>query len=255
MIFEKLNNLEGKVAVITGGAGQVGYATAIRLAEQKCRVIILTRKETIELQEKINLLQNKELKHFYIISDITDTNSLKYAAEKVKIKAKRCDILINSAGINKPIKSFNLEELTDEIFDNIVITNLRGVYSTIKIFFPLLKESNDGLIINISSTAAERASDNNLAYSASKAGLNHLTKCLSRVLAPNVRIMGIVPGFMSKKTGGKLTDNNMQEKILQLIPLKRIGCADDIANTIVSCAMNIRFATGNIIVVDGGRTI
>jgi len=254
MIFEKLNNLESKVAVITGGAGQVGYATAIRLAEQKCRVIILTRKETIELQEKINLLPNKELKHFYIISDITDTNSLKYAAEKVKIKAKRCDILINSAGINKSIKSFNLEELTDEIFDNIVITNLRGVYSTIKTFVPILKESNDGLIINISSTAAERSSENNLAYSASKAGLNHLTKCLSRVLAPNIRIIGIVSGYMKKRTSGLIKEENMDEKMSQLIPLKRIGDGDDIANTIISYATNIRLATGNIVVIDGGKT-
>jgi len=254
MMFSKLNNLEGKVAVITGGAGQIGYATAIRLAEQKCRVVILTRNETEELHEKVKFLPNSELGHFFVISDITDTNSLKYAAEKVKIKAKRCDILINSAGINKSIKSFNLEELTDEIFDNIVITNLRGVYSTIKTFVPILKESNDGLIINISSTAAERSSENNLAYSASKAGLNHLTKCLSRVLAPNIRIIGIAPGYLEKAHNGYIRPESTKQQMLKITPLKRLICGDDIANTIISCATQMRFATGNIIVIDAGRT-
>jgi len=254
MMFSKLNNLEGKVAVITGGAGQIGYATAIRLAEQKCRVVILTRNETEELHEKVKFLPNSELGHFFVISDITDTKSLKEAADRVLIEAKRCDILINSAGINSPIKSKNLEELTDQIFDNIIKTNLRGVYATIRTFAKILKETNDGLIINISSTAGERANDRNLAYSTSKAGLNMLTKSLSLVLSPEIRVIGISPGFMEKSASGIIKQPGYNDKIIETIPLKRIGCGDDIANTIISCATNIRFATGSIIIVDGGKT-
>ena len=253
-MFNKLNNLEGKVAVITGGSGQIGYATAIRLAEQKCRVVIITRRETKELQEQIKQLPNIELNHFYIIADVTDTKSLKEAANRVLIEAKRCDILINSAGINSPIKSKNLEELTDQIFDNIIKTNLRGVYATIRTFAKILKESNDGLIINISSTAGERASDSNLAYSASKAGLNMLTKSLSKVLSPEIRVIGIVPGFMEKSTSGIIKQSGFNDKLIETIPLKRIGNGDDIANTIISFATHIKFATGSIIIVDGGKT-
>jgi len=256
MTFKKLNNLENKVAVITGGAGQIGYATAIKLAEQKCRVIILTRNETEELKEKIKSLPNSELGHFFVIADITNTSTLKNAAQQVLIRAKRCDILVNSAASNSKIKPWQIEELTDDIFDDIIKTNLRGVYATIRTFFPMLRDTNDGLIINISSTAGERAfnSASNLAYGASKAGLNMLTRGLSRALAPKVRIIGIVPGVMEKPGSGIVRLPDYNEKAIEGIPLNRIGCGEDIANTIIACATHIRFATGSTIVVDGGRT-
>jgi NAD(P)-dependent dehydrogenase (short-subunit alcohol dehydrogenase family) len=255
MTFNKLNNLEGKVAVITGGAGQIGYATAIRLAEQKCRVIILTRKDTPKLREKINYLPNKELEHFFVIADITNTTTLKNAFIQISLKAKRCDILINSASSpHTRIKANDMQELTDELFDKILEINLRGVYTTIKTFLPLLKQNNDGLIINISSASSLRASEVNLAYSASKAALNHLTKCLSRVLAPNIRIIGIAPGYLEKAHNGYIRPESTKQQMLKITPLKRLICGDDIANTIISCATQMRFATGNIIVIDAGRT-
>ena len=254
MTFNKLDNLEGKVAVITGGSGQIGYATAIRLAEQKCRVVILTRNETEELHEKVKFLPNSELGHFFVISDITDTKSLKEAADRVLIEAKRCDILINSAGITQIIKPLQIELLTDKIFDDIVKTNLRGVFATIRTFLPLMKELNDGIIINISSASGERASDSNLAYSASKAGLNILTKNLSKVLAPNIRILSISPGYLEETTSGIISGSKVKEKKISETPLKRLGTGEDIANTIIACVTHIRFATGSTIVVDGGRT-
>jgi NAD(P)-dependent dehydrogenase (short-subunit alcohol dehydrogenase family) len=249
-----MNNLEGKVAVIVGGSGQIGSITAIKLAEHKCRVIIITKEITEKLLNVINLLTNNQLKHFFIIADITDSNSLKYAVEQVKIQAGRCDILINSAGITQIIKPLQIELLTDKIFDDIVKTNLRGVFATIRTFLPLMKELNDGIIINISSASGERASDSNLAYSASKAGLNILTKNLSKVLAPNIRILSISPGYLEETTGGIISGSKVKEKKISETPLKRLGTGEDIANTIIACVTHIRFATGSTIVVDGGRT-
>jgi NAD(P)-dependent dehydrogenase (short-subunit alcohol dehydrogenase family) len=256
-MFNRLDNLEGKVAVIIGGAGQVGYATAIRLAEQKCRVVIVTRKETNELHEKINLLPNKELKHFFIIADVTDTISLKNAADQVLIQAKRCDILINSAGYTRTVNQFNLEELTDQIFDEIVKINLRGVYATIREFAPMLRQTNDGVIINISSAASERAGKSNIAYVASKAGINILTETLAKRLAPSIRVLAISPSFMEKSTSGvtEVKSESFIKEMVEKCPLKRIGNGDDIANTIVAYLTHIRFATGTIITVDGGRNI
>jgi NAD(P)-dependent dehydrogenase (short-subunit alcohol dehydrogenase family) len=255
MTFNKLDNLEGKVAVITGGAGQIGYATAIRLAEQKCRVIIITRKETQELYEKINFLPNKELKHFFIIADITDEKSLKNAVEQVTIQAKRCDILINSvsSGYNK-IKADNIEELTDQIFNEIIKINLTSVYATIRTFLPLLNQTDDNLIVNISSASSLQASGQNLAYSASKAGINILTKILGKILSPKIRVICIVPSFLEKGNNNYDRNIDVNKKIIESTPLKRLITGDDIANTIISYATHIRFTTGNIIIIDGGRS-
>ena len=151
MSFERLLDLSGRVVVITGGCGQVGYATAKRLAQQGARIIVLVRNNLQQAQSMMLDLPNTELDHFAILASITNTNELKSAVEQVKERAGRCDILINSASILNPISPSNLHNLTDEIFDEIVTVNLRGVYATIREFSDLLKDSGDGLIVNLSS--------------------------------------------------------------------------------------------------------
>lgn len=251
-MFQRLNNLQGRVAVISGGCGQVGYATAKRLAEQGCRVVALVRRDLESAQAKMQVLG---LDHFAILADVTDSKSLVTAAQQVKEQAGRCDILINSASITKNILPINLDALTDEMFDSIVTTNLRGVFATIRAFAPMLKETKDGLIVNISSTSAEGASNSNVAYGCSKAGINQMTKTLAKALAPEIRIVSVSPGFMVEPTSGAVKGPGVNEKMAESSPLKRIGYADDIASTIEACCTHIRFATGSIFLVDGGRTV
>lgn len=251
MKFNRLKNLEGKTAVITGAAGQVGYATAIRFAEQGCRVIGLVRKNLENANKLFANLPNSNLHHKIIQADILDSNSLNNALMEIN----QCDILINAAGITKNIPPNQIDQLTDDIFDNIVETNLRAVFSTIRTFHKLLKASGDGLIVNISSTAGQGASNSNLAYGAAKAGLDQITRSLAKALAPEIRIISVVPGFMENATSGAVKAPGFNEKAAESCPLKRIGYADDIASTIEACATHIRFATGSIFLVDGGRTV
>jgi NAD(P)-dependent dehydrogenase (short-subunit alcohol dehydrogenase family) len=252
MTFERLNDLDGKVAVIMGGMGQVGYATAIRLAEQKCRIIALVRNNLDTAEQRIKELPNQELNHIVMYADILDSTSLSNAASKIT----QCDILVNAAGVTKSIPPANLKELTDDIFDNIVTSNLRGAFALIREFSDLLKQSGDGLIVNISSAAAQNANPySNVAYSSSKAGLNHLTKTLAKALAPTIRIISIVPGIMEKETSGATKPKEFNDMAARWAPLKRIGYGDDVASTIEAYATHIRFATGCIVVIDGGRTI
>lgn len=254
--FERLDNLNGRVAVITGGAGQVGYATAIRLAERGARIIAIVRRDLDDANNKMKQLPNfDKLKHFALLASVTDTKSLVQARDEIKKIAGRCDILINSAGITKNVKPANFEDLTDEIFDEIILTNLRGTYAAIRTFVPLLKESGDGLIINLSSTASLRASPSNVAYSSAKAGINLMTRTLAKVLAPEIRILAVAPGHMVKPTSGATKSEGSNEAMAATSPLKRIGEADDVASTIEACATQVRFATGTVIIIDGGRTI
>jgi len=249
-MFQRLNNLNGKVAVITGGCGQVGYATAQRLSQQGATVIALVRKDIDSAMQKMQALSGTA-----ILADITNSADLTSAAAMIKEQFGRCDILVNSASITKNVLPSNLDALTDDMFDSIVATNLRGVFATIRAFSPMLKETKDGLIVNISSTSAEGASNSNIAYGCSKAGINQLTKTLAKALAPEIRIVAVSPGFMVEPTSGAVKGPGANEKMAESSPLKRIGYADDIASTIEACCTHIRFATGSVFLVDGGRTV
>jgi 3-oxoacyl-[acyl-carrier protein] reductase len=251
MSFETQDRLDGKVVVITGGKGAIGMATATRLAARGARIVSLDRSELGLVQAKLNALPHATTaQHFAVTASITDGASLVAAAAQVKERAGRCDILINSAGFTKAVPPGDLEGLSDELFDS----NLRGVFSTIRAFAPMLKASGDGLIVNVSSIAGFTGNGSNLAYVAAKAGLDMLTKSLAKALAPQVRVLAVSPGVVdSSFVPGRGGDFNA--KAAATIPLGRIGAVDDIAAAIEACATSLRFATGARFVIDGGRSL
>jgi 3-oxoacyl-[acyl-carrier protein] reductase len=160
--------------------------------------------------------------------------------------------LINSAGNTKAVPAADLDGLTDELIDDLLKVNFRGVFATIRALAPLLKASGDGLIVNISSIAGFTGAGSNLAYVAAKAGLDVVGDSLARVLAPHVRVISVSPGVVdSTFVPGRGADFN--EKAAASIPLKRVGTVDDVAATVQACATTLRYVTGTRIVVDGGR--
>ncbi len=255
MTFESLDRLDGRVVVIAGGKGAIGPATAHRLAARGARIVSLDRSQPDTVQPMLDALPVVGSgEHFAVTASITDSAQLIAAAQTVAERAGRCDVLINSAGFTRSIAPADLDSLTDEVFDEIVQTNLRGVFSTIRAFVPFLKASGDGLVVNVSSIAGFTGSGSNLAYVAAKAGVDVLTKSLAKVLAPSVRVIAISPGVVdSSFVPGRGADFN--EKAAASIPLKRIGTVDDIASAIEACATQLRFATGSRIVIDGGRSL
>lgn len=243
-----------KIVVITGGAGQVGKAAANRFAELGARVFIIVRRDLENANKIISELPNSHLMHEAILASITDTEGLKMAAEIVSTKAGRCDLLINAAGITKGgIHPKDFEKLTDEIIDEILINNVRGPFATIREFTPLLKNSGDALVINISSAAGKRASHSNIIYGASKIGLELITASLSRVLAPKIRLVNVCPGILENPTSGAYKPEGTNERMAQEIPLKRVGRAEDVVATIEALATTMTYVTGSTILLDGGR--
>ena len=244
-MFEKLHNLNGQVAVVTGGSGGIGFAIVKRLSSLGAKVIVLVRSDIELMQKRLDELKEG---HLALLADITDTKSLINAANKLK----QCDILINSAGYSTIIPHKNLEELTDDLFDNIVKINLRSVFSTIRTFTPLLEKSNNAVIINISSTSAVRTGGSNVAYAASKAGIDSLTRNLAKALSP-IRVISISPG--SVNSGFLDLPKSFYDQVGASTPLKRSGTEKDIASAVEACLTTMRFTTGNIIAVDGGRSL
>ena len=250
--FGPIDRLDGRVALIAGGLGAVGKAAAVRLAALGARVILLYRKTAEEAKTFIATLAGTG--HGDVQANITDSASLAKAAQEVQSHFGRLDILVNTAGFTRPVPSADLASLTDELIDDIFKANWRGVFATIRAFRPLLEASGDGLVVNVSSISATTGVGSNLAYVAAKAGLDVLGKALARALAPKVRVLTVSPGVVdSGFVPGRGSDFNA--KAAATTPLKRIGTPDDVAAAIVACATQLRFATGQTFVVDGGRSL
>lgn len=248
--FSATDRLDGRVAVIAGGAGAIGLATARRLAARGATCVLLHRQPADAVQAQLAGLPGAG--HGQVAASITDSASLRAAAEAVRSRHGRCDILVNSAGATRPVPAADLEGLTDELIDEILQLNFRGVFATIRAFAPLLREGGDGLVVNVSSIAAFTGVGSNLAYVAAKAGLDVVGDALARALAPQVRVLSVSPGVVeSGFVPGRGADFN--QEAAATTPLGRIGQPDDIAAAVEACATTLRFATGTRLVIDGGR--
>ncbi len=253
MSFDPVSRLDGKVAVITGGLGAIGHATAQRLAALGASCVLLHRGHAADAGERAAALPSSNgQRHAALVADIVDTPSLQRAAAQVAEQYDRCDILVNSAGHTRPVAAADLDGLTDELIDELLKANFRGVFATIRAFAPLLKKSGDGLIVNVSSIAGFTGVGSNLAYVAAKAGLDVVGDALAKALAPAVRVVSVSPGAVeSAFVPGRGED--FKARMAQTTPLGRIGAPQDVAATIEALATTLRFVTGTRIVVDGGR--
>jgi NAD(P)-dependent dehydrogenase (short-subunit alcohol dehydrogenase family) len=256
MTFEKIENLKNKVVVITGGYGQVGKAASKRMAELGATVIIISRKNIEEVEKFLETLPSSESQnHRAYLASITDTASIKKVVSDIAAIEAKCDILINAAGIATNIPPTEFKSLTDDLFDKIIINNLRGTFAVIREFYDLLEASGDGLIVNISSVSGSRGSRSNPAYGASKAGVDLITKTMAKTFAPKIRVVAISPGYLENPTSGSFKRPGTNIEISKITPLARVGNSEDIANAIESLCTNMRFVTGQIITVDGGITL
>jgi 3-oxoacyl-[acyl-carrier protein] reductase len=245
--------LQGKVALVIGGAGGVGRAASRGLAAAGAAIAMTHRPD--KAATAAELTQGLEGdRHAAFPADVADTASLLALREAIAARYGRLDILVNAAGFTKPVPHADLEALDDDLIDRMFQVNWRGQFAAIRTFAPLLKEHDDGLIVSISSIAAFTGVGSSIAYCAAKAGIDVMTKALARALAPKVRVLAVSPGVVD--TGfvpGRGPDFN--DKVSASTPLKRIATADDIAAAVVACATHLRFSTGTTIVVDGGRAL
>jgi 3-oxoacyl-[acyl-carrier protein] reductase len=252
-------NLANKVAVITGGAGQIGQATALQLASQGARIFSLVRRNLDAAQQLVNELPNNHLDHRALLVDVTNSAQVCQAAQTVTELAGRCDILVNSAAI--ALHPEKVLDFPEEQFDEIMAVNLKGPWLMIKEFYPLLKSTGDGLVVNISSVASVRTRPTSAFYSMTKAGLNAMTESLAKAFGPEVRAVAIAPSMLPKPVSKYPFVLEKQFEAFKLneaataSPVNRICSAEDVANLIESLATKIKFYNGHLIVLDGGATL
>ena len=248
--FAPRDRLDGQVAVITGGSGSIGGATAARFARLGARIVLLQRQIDVRAQAILASLPGSG--HFAIDASVTDKATLDAAADTVRRQTGGATILVNSAGFTRPVAPADLEGLSDELIDSIFAVTWRGTFASIRAFAPQLQASGDATVVNVSSIAAFTGIGSNLAYAAAKAGVDALTRALAKALAPAIRVLAVSPGVVDTNfVPGR--EASFNERVGATVPLRRIGTADDVAAAIVACCTALRYATGSVIVADGGR--
>lgn len=218
-----MQDIKGKVALITGGGRGIGRATAIELAKEGVNVGLVGR--TLENLEKVKEeLKDYDIKVSVASADVSDLGDITAAVEKIRQELGPIDILLNNAGISKFGKFM---ELTPEEWTNIVDVNVKGVYYTTRAVLPEMVERQAGDIINISSTAGQKGGPVTSAYSASKAAVIGLSESLMmEVRKDNIRVVTLTPSTVATDMAKELelTDGN-PEKVMQ---------AEDLAELIVA---------------------
>ena len=243
--------LHNKVALVTGGAGGIGSGICRKLAAEGARLIV-TYNSNAERAEKL-VTELGEGKHLVFKAPITDPESLRSLAAAIEAAYGRLDILVNNAGITTPVAHDNLEGLTDEWIDRIMQTNVRGTFAMIRSCKDLLQKDG-GLVVNISSVAAVTGIGSNVAYCASKAAIDSMTRSLARALAPAIRVVSVSPGWVLGEYAKNIDPAYLQQQ-KDLTPLGHLASPEDVANTVFAVAKYLTFTTGSIIPVDGGRPL
>jgi NAD(P)-dependent dehydrogenase (short-subunit alcohol dehydrogenase family) len=246
-----MRELNGKIAIVTGGNSGIGYASAKKLKENGATVIITGRSA-----EKVKTASN-ELGVTGIVADVKDLSAIDALVNQVKNEFGNVDILFVNAGIFTPAP---LGHISEEMFDNQMGINFKGALFTVEKFLPII---NDGAsIINLGSINAYTGMPNTAVYAASKAAMNSYTRTAATELAPRkIRVNVINPGPVYtpifEKTGMEEEQlKGFAEAMQNRIPLKRFGQPEDIANLVAFLASDeASFITGSEYNIDGGINI
>jgi 3-oxoacyl-[acyl-carrier protein] reductase len=244
--------MQGSVAVVTGGSGGIGSAICRRLATAGARVVLTFHQNEDAAQRVLASLAGSG--HMLAHARVDDSASLKRLADQVAEKYGKVNLLVNNAGITRAVPHDNLDDLDDDLIDQIFRVNWRGAFAATRAFKSLLMEGDGGVIVNLSSVAAATGLGSNVAYCASKAALDSMTRSLARALAPKIRVVSVAPGWVEGEYAKRMGPAIIKEQE-QRTPLKRIAHADDVADAVVAVATALTFSTGCIIPVDGGRPL
>ena len=246
-------DLSGKVAIITGAASGIGYATAIALAECGAAVSINFHSNEAgaeSLRKQIVAIGGKAIT---VQADVTISSDVEALVRKTTDEFGTVDILVNNAG--SLIQRLRILELSEQRWDEVVDLNMKSVFLCSKAVAPLMMERKTGAIINLSSIAGRNGGAlGSIHYSAAKGGVITFTKGLAKELAPfGIRVNAVSPGVIDTPYHEQFSTAEMMKGYVNAIPLGRIGTAEDVAKVIAFLASDAAgYIVGETIEVNGG---
>ena len=242
--------LINKVAIVTGSYGDIGSSICKHLAENKVKIALVGRDfKKLSIQKEKLIDDGSEHIETYQV-DVSDYDNFKIATDNVLEKWDNIDILVNNAGITR---DNIIMRLSDKDWNSVINTNLKGTFNGCKLISKQMVKQKYGKIINISSVVGKIGNKGQVNYVASKAGIDGITKTLSKELGSRgININSIAPGYIVTN----MTDNlsgDVKEDLLKKIPLNRFGSSDEVAAfAIFLMSDNASYITGQVINIDGG---
>jgi NAD(P)-dependent dehydrogenase (short-subunit alcohol dehydrogenase family) len=241
------DSLQGQVALVTGAGRRIGRAVALRLAAEGARIAVHYRRSRAEADALAAEITAGGGEAFCVAADLTRLGEIDSLFAAVEKRFGRLDILVNSAAAFFPTP---LAETTEEQWDRLLDSNVKSQFFCAQRAAPLLRAGGRGRIVNFASLGGLVAWPRYAAYCVSKAGVIMLTRCLARTLAPQVTVNAIAPGTISFPGDAP----ELAEDFIRKAPLKRTGTPQDITEAVLYL-VHAAFVTGQVLVVDGGRSI
>lgn len=250
--------LNGKAAIVTGSATGIGRSAALALARRGCNVVINYTRSEVEAQETVRSVQAAGAQALLFRADVSDDAAVRQMVAACEQEFGRLDVLVNCAGTTHFAPPEDLEAITQQVWDRIFSVNVHGTFLATRAATPLLKRSGEGAVVNLSSIAGLRPAAQVIPYAASKAAIANMTVSFARILAPEVRVNAVAPGWMEGRwmeaaLGDKY--DALMERRAQRTPLHRVATPEDVAQTILSLIECNDFVTGQILAIDGGYSL
>lgn len=240
------------LAVVSGASGGIGSAIAQRLAADGMQVAVGYNTNDVKAQSIVDSLEGSGHRRVHMC--MTDSQSLSDAAATIGADHDAVDLLVNCAGMTQPVAHDDLDALSDDLIDRIFATNWRGPFASVRAFRSLLEAAPAPAVVNISSVAGVTGQGSNVAYCASKAALDSMTRSLARALGPAIRVMSVSPGWVLGEYAARMS-SEMLDTQRNATPLGRLASGADVAAAVSAVARDLPFSTGAIISVDGGRPL
>ncbi len=258
-------DLEGRVAIVTGGAQGIGRATVAELLARGCQVCA-SDLQGEKLRASVEDMDPDGESLITLEADATSTEQVVEVTARAMERFGGIDILVNNAGGSGHIGIDHIEDVTDEIFERVVDANLKSAFLCIRAAVPIMKERRYGRIVNLSSISAKGAfgsrgpSAARLPYAGAKAGIVGLTSQLAKDLGPwGITVNAVMPGFILTEPGARVAERfgalseEEKDRMVGSIPLGRAGRADEVASVIgFLCSEGASYVSGATIEVTGG---
>lgn len=251
-------NLEGAVAIVTGGGTGIGRAVCESLARAGARAIVVNYSRSREEAETAAAgLEKLGCEGQPYQASVARDDEVRRMVDRAVDRFGRLDVLVNNAGTTRFIAHSDLDELTDEVWDDILSVNLKGTFYCSRAAAPALRRSR-GAIVNVASMAGHRAAGSSIAYGVSKAGVLQLTRNLALALAPEVRVNAVAPGLVATRwfrvPFGEDRALEQERAIAANTPLRAVATPEHVAQAVMAF-LSSDFVTGESIIVDGGRHV
>ena len=239
-----------KCILITGASRGIGRSIARHFAKNNYHVFLNCRKSIDELEDvRMQIDSMKTGSCEIVMGDAGNPKDVRRIFDKIRGTYGRLDVLVNNAGISH---IGLLSDMSDEEWDNVIRTNLSSVFYCCRAAIPAMVSEKRGRIINVSSMWGVSGASCEAAYSASKSGVNGLTRALAKELAPsNIQVNALAPGVIDTVMNGQLNEEERQNLAYE-IPMGRFGSPDEVAKVIWDLANAPEYLTGQIIGIDGG---